>query len=180
MRIKLEYWHQFDCRYSKFLQIRNLFDQSGKSAAPFLGDAGTRVAGKTADMHFVYDGLGRRSLERCVSFPIVSTRIGHNALNRRFCVVAFDSSCVATVILWNNRATSIRIDEDFGGIKAHSIRWIEGAPNSISVDLSCFHTRYENVPIVICPVGCGIDRDHTLGPIVITVKEEEFDPGCAL
>src|SRR4029077_12399892 len=133
-----------------------------------------RVARKTAHMHFVYDGPRRGPLEWCVSFPIVSTRIRHNALDRQRSVVAFLSGRVATVVLWNNRAASIRIDEDFGRIEAHSTRRIERSPNSISIDLPCFHSRYEDVPIVICPVGRGIDRDHTLGPIAInTVKEEK-------
>ena len=58
---------QFYCRYSEFLEIRNLFDQAGKGAASFLRDAGIRVAGKSAHMHFVYDRSETRAVLSGVS-----------------------------------------------------------------------------------------------------------------
>src|SRR5438876_6336172 len=136
------------------------------------------MAGETAHVHFVYNCPRRRPVERCVSFPIVGTWIRHHALHRRRYIVTFVSGCVATVVLWNNGTASIRVDENFGRIEAHSTRRIERTLYSIAVDLPRFHARHEDMPVVICPAGCGIDRDHTLGlSIINTIKEEEFDPG---
>ena len=181
LRIKLENWHEFDRRYSEFLQIRNLFDQPCKRAAFFLRNAGTRVASEPAHMHFINDGSRRGFVERCVSLPVISMRICDDAFNRHRGVIAFRPSCVATVILWNNHAAPVRIKEDFGRVETHSTSRIESSHSSITVDLSCFHPRYENVPIVISPVDRGIDREHTLGASVINaIKKKEFDPRCML
>ena len=124
---------------------------------------------------------GRRRFERCVSLPVVSMRICDDVFNRHCGVITFHPSCVATVVLWNNRAAPVRIKEDFGRIETHSTPRIERSLNSITVDLSCFHTRDGNVPIVISPIDHGIDRDHTRRPSVInTIKKKEFDPRCML
>jgi hypothetical protein len=126
-------------------------------------------------------GLRRGPVKRGVAFPVESTRIRDDALNRRRRVIAVISGRVATVVLWNNGAASVRIDENFGRIEAHSTRRIEGTVNAVTIDLPCFHAGYEYVPIVIRSVGRGIDRDHTLGPSIINaIKEEEFDTCCVL
>src|SRR4029077_14090370 len=104
LRIKLEHWHQFDCGHAEFFEIWDFLGETRKGAASFHSDSGTRMPSEAAHVHFVYDGLRRRPLEWCVSFPIVSTRIRHNGLNRRRSVVAFLSGRVATVVLWNHRA----------------------------------------------------------------------------
>src|SRR6478672_4353501 len=121
---------------------------------------------ETTYMHFVYDGLRRGPIEGCVAFPIVGTRICHHALHRRRGIVAFLSGSVATVVLRNDRAPAIWINEHLGRIKAHSTRRIESSINAITVDLPCFHPRHEHVPIVICPTGCRIDPNETRGPSI--------------
>src|SRR4029450_6200665 len=123
-----------------------------------------RGTGESAHVHFVDDRLGRRRFERCVSLPIISTRICHDALHRRRGIVAFLLGSLAIVILWNHRAASIRIEENFGGIETHSTPGIESSVNAITIDLPRFHAGYENGPVGICPVSCGMERGRTLWP----------------
>ena len=56
-------------------------------------------------------------MEGRVSFPIVGMGICHYALHRCRGIVALLSGSLPTVVLWNNHAATIRIEEDFGGIK---------------------------------------------------------------
>ena len=111
------------------------------------------MAGEAAHMHFVDDRPRGGPVERPVAFPIVGTRIGHHTLHRRRAIVAFLPGRFATVILRNNGAASIWIEEDFGGIEAHSARRIVRPLNSIAVDLPGSHARHEYVPVVIRAVG---------------------------
>src|SRR6516225_4248735 len=99
----------------------------------FSRDPGTWVAGESAYVHFINDRLRRRRLERCVSLPVVITRICHHAFNRCRRIIAFHPGCVATVVLWNNCTASIRIEEDFGRIETHSTRRIERSLSAITV-----------------------------------------------
>ena len=93
------------------------------------------MAGEAAHVHFVDDGPRGGPVERRVAFPIVRTRIDDDTLHRRCTIVAFVSRSVATVILRNNGAASVWIEEDFGRIEAHSARRIVWPLNSIAVDL---------------------------------------------
>ena len=78
------------------------------------------MAGEATDMHFVDDGSGGRPVEWRVVFPIVGARIYHHALHRHRGIITFFTRSFATVVLRNNRATSVGIKEDFGRIEAHS------------------------------------------------------------
>ncbi len=124
-------------------------DQTGKGAASFLRDAGTRMSGEAAHVHFVYDGPRRGPVERRVAFPIVRTRIRHHALHCRRGIVAFLSRSFATVVFRNNRGACVWIKEDFGGIEAHSTRRIVWPVDSIAVDLTRFDAGCEHMPVVI-------------------------------
>ena len=139
------------------------------------------MAGEAAHVHFINDSPRGRPVERRVAFPIVGTWIGHHTLHSRRAIVAFLPGSFATVILRHNGAASIRIEEDFGGIEAHSTRRIERSLNSITVDLPRSHAGHEYVPVVIRVVSRGIDADHTRGPSIINaIKEEQLDAGCVL
>ena len=153
MRIELEHRHQFDCSHAELLQIRDFLDQARKGAASFLCDAGARMTGEAAHMHFVDDRLRRRPVKRRVAFPIVRTRLDHHTFHGRRAIVAFLPSRFATVILRNNGGASIWIEEDFGRIESHSTRRIVGPLSSIAVYLPCSHARHKYVPVVIRAVG---------------------------
>ena len=115
-------------------------------------------------------------MQRCVAFPIVGLHIHDHALHRFRGIVSNLPGGVATVVLWNRRTASIRIEENFGGIETHSTRRIESSVNTITIDLPRFHAGHENVPVVICPVDCGIDRDGALWlGIVNTIEKKKFD-----
>ena len=111
------------------------------------------MAREASHMHFVDDRPRGRPVERHVAFPIVGTRIDHHTFHRRRGIVAFLPGRFATVILRHNGAASIWIEENFGGIEAHSARRIEGSLNSIAVDLPGSHAGHEYMPVVIGAVG---------------------------
>src|SRR6266542_3227219 len=127
--------------------IGNLLDDVGKCTAFLLGDASTRMAGKAPHVHLIYDRPRGGPIEWCVAFPIVCMRIYNDALHRHRGIVTFPLCRFATVVLRNYRGASIWVDEDFVRIEAHSTTRIKWPLNSIAVDLTCCHTRYEDMPV---------------------------------
>jgi hypothetical protein len=84
-------------------------------------------------------------------------------------------------VIWNHHAPSIWVEKHFGRIESQSAGRIEGSFDSITVDLPCFHPRYEHVPIVIGAAGCGIDPNDTRGPSIIdAIKQEQLNRCCVL
>ena len=92
-----------------------------------------------------------------VAFPIVSVGIHYDALHRRGGIVAFEASSIAAVILGNNYAAPVGVEENLGGIKPHPARGIEWPVDPISVKLPRLHTRHEYVPIMVGAVDHGIE-----------------------
>ena len=123
--IELKHRQQFDRGDAEFLEIGDLLDQPGIGAAGLLGDAGTGMAGEAAHVHLVDDGPRGRPSQRRITFPIVRARIHHHALHRRRGVVAFSTGSVAAVVLRNNDAAAVRVEQDFGRIKPHPFGRIE-------------------------------------------------------
>src|SRR5258705_7267690 len=111
------------------------------------------MASKAPHMHLIYDRPVGWPIEWRVAFPIVCTRINDDALQRHRGIVTFPLCRFATVVLGNYRGASIRVNEDFVRIEAHSTTRIKWPLNSIAVDLTCCHTRYEYMPVVIRTVG---------------------------
>src|SRR3972149_2014444 len=60
--------HEFHRGDAQRLQVRDLFDHAAISAG-MLDSAGTR-AGKTAHVHFVYDGLVQGSPQVAIALPV--------------------------------------------------------------------------------------------------------------
>ena len=127
---------------------------------------------KTLHVHFVDDRLRRRAGERCVALPVVQARIDYDALHRRCSIVALSLGIFARVIPRNNNSTTIRIEQNFGIIKAHSRRWIKWSPNSISVDLPSLHARNKKVPVVIGTVMN--DRGNHAGRASSSCRKQQF------
>ena len=133
------------------------------------------MAGESAHVHLVHDGARGRPLERRIAFPVVSTRIDDHALHRRRGVVAFMAGGVATVVFRHNHATAVRVEEDFGGIKAHAVGRIERSLNAIAVELPGLHARHEHVPVVVRPVADRIEADHARRPgVIFPVKKQQL------
>src|SRR6516165_4021827 len=130
-------------------------------------------------MHLVHNGARGPPLQRCVTFPIIRMHIYDHTLHRCPGIVAGLPGSVATVVLWNNGAAPVRIEEDFVWIETHSSRRIESSLNPITVDLTRLYPRYKDVPIVIGPISCRIYRNHTRRPSIVgTTKKKEFDSCC--
>jgi hypothetical protein len=79
--------------------------------------------------------------------------IHHHALHRRGGVVAFEARGIAAVILGNNHAAPIRIEQNLGGIEPHPVRGIERPVDAIAVKLPGLHARHKYVPIMVGAVG---------------------------
>src|SRR5262252_3944222 len=73
------YREKLDRTDAEILQIRNLLDQPSIGAAFCRRDAGTRVAGKSADMHLIDDGLGERPAQRLIAFPVIGRWVDDDA-----------------------------------------------------------------------------------------------------
>src|SRR5271157_4166314 len=106
------------------------------------------MACEAPHMHLVHDGLPRRPFEGRITFPIVGARIHHHTLHRCCSVVSWLADGLAAVVLRNNYAPTIRVEEDLGRIKSHAVRGIERPLCAITVDLFWLHTRHEHVPVV--------------------------------
>src|SRR6516162_4982163 len=111
------------------------------------------MACKAAHVHLVHDRARRWPLQRCVPFPIIRVHIYDDALHRGCDVIPWLPRGVATVVLRNNSATPVRIQEDFAWIETHSIRRIERSVNPITIDLPRLYLRYKDVAVVISPVS---------------------------
>src|SRR4030095_14677656 len=137
----MEHRHQFDGSNTEFLKIGNFFDHTGKGAAFFLSDAGTRMAREAAHMHFIYDGPGRGPIEWRVILPVICKRINDDTLHRHRGIVTLPSCRFATIILWNHGGASIWVDQDFVRIEAHSISRSHWPLNSIAAEVARLHNR---------------------------------------
>src|SRR5215472_3072612 len=122
-----------------------------------LGDPGTRMPGKAADVHFIDDGPGGGEFQRHITFPIVRGRVHHDAPHCRGAIVAFLTGGNTTIPFRYHDAAAIRIEQQFVVIKARSLPRIVRAVSAVPVDLSRLNTWYEDVPIMASAVGCGIE-----------------------
>ena len=118
------------------------------------------MAREASHVHLVNDAPRGRPAQRCLAFPIVRVWIHHHALHRRGGVVAFQACSFAAVILRNNYAAPVWIDENFGRIKPQAFRGVVKSLHPIRVKLSRLHSRDEHVPIMVGAVGRGIDWNH--------------------
>ena len=110
-----------------------------------------------------------------ITFPIVSVRIHHHTLHRRRGVVAFTFGRATAVILGDNDAAPVRVQENFAAVKAHSPGRIERPLHSIAVDLPRLPAWHEHMPVVVGAVGGGIQGDHARGPgVILPVKEQQL------
>src|SRR5215469_11598954 len=136
------------------------------------------MACETSNVHLVNDRPGGGALQRCVAFPIVAVSIDHDALHRDGCVVAFEASCIATVIPGNDYTAPVRIKKNLGGIKTHAAGGIERTVDPISIKLPRAQAGHELMPIVVGAVGRGIDRNYARGPgIIFLIKKQQIDGG---
>ena len=138
------------------------------------------MLGEASHVHLVNDGLGGRPAKRRVAFPIVSLRIDDHALHRGRSVVTFAARGFAGVIPGNGDAAAVRIQEDFGGIKAHAAGGIVRPLDAVAIKLSRLNAGYECVPVVVSSVGRRINRDHArrLG-VIFAIEKHQIHAGSA-
>src|SRR5262245_35158639 len=134
------------------------------------------MAGEASYVHLVHNSARGGPFWLCVTFPVIGVHIYNHTLHRFRGIVAGLLRGIATVIPWNNDAAPVGIEQHFAGIETHSTWRIEGSFDSITIDLPCLYLRYKSVPVVIGPVSCRIDRNHTCRlSIVDTIKQKEFN-----
>ena len=79
--VELENRQQFHRRYPQILQIGDLFNQAGVGSPFIRFDPGTWMIGKAFYMHFIDYGLGKRTFQRHVAFPIITIGIGNDTFH---------------------------------------------------------------------------------------------------
>ena len=174
--VEREHRQQFDGGDAEFPEIRDLLDQPGERAAGLLSDPGARVAGEPADVHLVDDGARGGPAQREVALPVVRARIDDHALHRRRGVVALPSRGLAVVVLRDDHAPAVRVEQDLGGIEPQPARGVRRPLDPVAVDLSRRAPGHEHVPVVVGPVRRRVDPDHAgRGGVVLPVEEQEFD-----
>src|ERR1700757_3953345 len=117
LRIKLEYRKKFNGRDAQVFEVRNLLDESAKSAACLRCDARARMPRKSSNVHFIHDRLRRRSIKGCVGFPVIRARIYNHALHRRRGVIASFFGCLTRVAFRDRDPTTIWVEQQFFSVK---------------------------------------------------------------
>src|SRR5579864_1788244 len=111
------------------------------------------MAREASHVHLVNHGSRGGTVEGSVAFPIVRAGIHDDAFHRRCSVVALDVRRLPAVILGNSHAAPIWVQQNLGGIKAHSVGGIEASLDPISVELARLNTRHKYMPIIGGKVG---------------------------
>ena len=120
--VEREHRKQFDGGDAEFPEIGDLLDQSRERAPGLLTDPRARVASESADVHLIDDGARGGPAQREVSLPVVRARIDDHALHRRRRVIAFPSRGLAVVVLRNDHAPAVRVQQDLGGVEPQPAR----------------------------------------------------------
>ena len=179
--IELKHRQQLDGGDAQSLEVRDLLDHAGISAAALLGDAGALVAREPSHVHLVHDGPSGRSPEWRVTFPVIHRWVRHHALHRGRGSVAFLARRLATVASRHHHASGIRVEQDLGGIESHAVRRILRSRHPIAIYLSRLNAGYEDVPVVVRAVDRGIQANRaSWASLINTIEEEELDPGSVL
>ena len=138
------------------------------------------MAGEAAHVHLVNDGPGGRPVQGRVAFPIVGAGIDDDAFHGRRRVIALDARRFTAIVLGNNHAAAIGIQENLVGIKPHSARRIERPLDAIAIELPGLHIRDEYVPVMVGAVRRRVDRNHARGhSVVFAVEENQLHAGSA-
>src|SRR5206468_3470085 len=97
-------------------------------------------------------------------------------LHRSRSVVTFPLRGLAGVVLRNDHAPAVRVEQDLGGVEPKSTRGGRSPLDPVAIDLSRQHAWHEYVPVVVCAVRNRIDLHHTgRGGVILPVEDEEFD-----
>src|SRR4051794_29451524 len=107
---------------------------------------------EAAEVHLVNDRLGKRSPERDIALPIISSRVRDDAFQRRRHVIAGLASCVSITDLRPGDAPSIWIEQHLLRIEPEPSCRVERPCHAISIDLSRSDARHEHVPVMVCAV----------------------------
>src|SRR4030095_5725846 len=85
---------------------------------------------------------------------------------------------LAGIVLRDDDAASIGVEQDLAGIKAPAAGGGEPPVHSGAVKLVRPYLRDEGVPIVIASAGSGVQRDHARWPrVIFRVEEQQLDSG---
>src|SRR3954449_2546421 len=107
---------------------------------------------EAADVHLVNDRLGKRSAERRITLPIISSRVRDDAFQRRRHVIAGLASCVPIADLRPGDALGIWIEQHLLRIEPEPSSRVERPCHAIPIDLSRSDARHEYVPVMVCTV----------------------------
>src|SRR6478609_9571900 len=115
---------------------------------------------KALQVHFVHDGSSRCDVWRFVALPVIRTRIDDYAFHGCGEIISRAASALSVVVLGNDYASAIWVQQTFLGVEPQSIFRVEWSVSSICVNLSRRGVRDEHMPIMVSTVCVWIDLDH--------------------
>src|SRR5260370_27383978 len=104
--------------------------------------------------------------------------IQYNALHCSRSVVSGKRSHAPVIVLRHSYAAPIRVQQELLGIKSHSPLRIEGAVNSISINLPRLQSRNIHMPIIQSSAVHSLDRNYAGGlRIVDAIEQKQLHAG---
>jgi hypothetical protein len=152
---------QLDRADAEISQVRDLLDQPGVGTALGRSDAGARMPGEPAAMHFVDDRLGKRPAERCVSFPVIGVGVNDHALQCRRRVVPGSPRRLPAASRRPGNAFSVGVEQKLVRVETQPSCRIEGAGNAVAIELTRGDARHECVPIVVGAIDPRVEIDYS-------------------
>ena len=114
---------------------------------------------EAANVELVDHGLGERAPEGRVAFPVISARVGHDALHGDRSVLAGSARGHAVVRIRDGDHKAVGIEQQLFVIETKPSLRCEWSASAIRVDLFRLEARHERVPIVIGALRCRVERD---------------------
>src|SRR5260370_20367024 len=138
------------------------------------------MPGEASDVHLVNNGSRGGPLEGSIALPIVRPGVDHDLLHRGAGIVALTLRCLAAIVLGDNDALSVWVQQNLGRVKTHAGGGIEAALGTVRVKLAGLHTGQKHMPVVMSAVSRLIDRNNACRVwIIFAIKEQQLDARSA-
>src|ERR1700733_7597067 len=110
------------------------------------------MTSETSHVHLVNDAACGAVLKRSVAFPIIGARVHDDTFHRRGGIIADHAGRVTAIFIGNYDAAAVGVQQNLGGIKAHSVRRIERSISPVGVELPRSRAWHEDMPVGVSAV----------------------------
>ena len=131
------------------------------------------MPGKPADMHLVDDRVSERPSQGRIVLPVVGGRINDHALQRRSGIVPWTMCGLPAAPGGPGNAFPIRVEQHLIGVETRSLRQVEGAVDTIGVDLARGDSGHQDMPIIVGPVDLWVEVDDAGWAWRVRVVEQQ-------